>query len=668
MLKDNIKKINKAISGDRMLDRIREISCYHRIQASEGYRAAAIHCRKILQEDGIRSEILSYPARNEQRYLTMKVFQEWRCRKAYCNLIFPNKETIADYSEDNLSIIQKSYACDYRNTPVDIVLLDQGCDKSAYEGLDLAGKIIFVRDSFNLYLDWAIEKGGAIGIITDHIAEVQGGRTRYDLLDIKKYNTFWWTKDNNEIKPFGFVLTPREGDKLAKLCLKMRKEKDKDSTKPPYPQVNCFVDSDFYDGTFENVCATLESESSEEILITAHLCHPRSSANDNASGVTAAMEVLKVIKDLIENGELPPLKRRIRILLIPEYTGIYAYLESIGADRSKIKAGINLDMVGGKQEKGYGPLTLSGLPRSTPSFVMDLATLILDELKKEVPGFSPGSLVPMFNSATVEFTGGSDNFILSDPAVGIPTPMLGQWPDMYYHTSGDTPEVISTHILSKSASIAAVYAYTLATLSEKDLPIIFGKAYVRMQEELTELQNRAIRGELSFLKLAEEFAHYADYYVKACEDYIRFFNGEDLLSINRMISLETDRIRHSANDMLSHFCTMNGVKPIDKSFQFEAKYMYIPRRKYISPINQLTEYTEASKVLKEALEQYIKNYRIQFSDSSYAELLIQYYIDGKRTAAEIAKNVIMDCRNGDEETVHQYIQLLLKLDLVDLIK
>ncbi len=665
MLRDNIKKINKAISGDRMLDRIREISCYHRIQASEGYREAAVHCSNKLMEYGIKSSILSYAADNKHRYLTMGVFQEWKCRQAYCKLVLPKSMTIADYSEDNLSIIQKSYSCDYRNKPIDIVLLDHGCDKSAYEGLDIAGKIIFVRDNFNSYLDWAIEKGGAAGVITDYIVEVQGGRSRYDLLDIKKYNTFWWTQDNNTIHPFGFVLTPREGDKLAEICRRMRRENDEDDTKPRYPQVTCFVDSEFYDGHIENVSGVLEGECDEEILITAHLCHPRSSANDNASGVSAAMEVLKVLHTLIESGELPPLKRSIRILLIPEYTGLYAYLESLGQEMSKIKAGINLDMVGGKQEKGYGPLTLSGLPRSTPSFVMDLAVLILEELKREVPGFSPGSLVPMFNSAIAEFTGGSDNFILSDPTIGIPAPMLGQWPDMYYHTSGDTPEVISTHILSKSGTLAATYAYTLATLSEKDLPYIFGKAYTRMQEELTELQYRAFRGELNNIQLAEEYEHYTEYYIKACEDYLRFFRKEELPGVEKMIAAETDRIRRSADDMLSHYMAISEDKPSAKATEVEDKYKYIPQRKYISPVNQLADYTGNSDVLKEALIQYTKNYRPLFSDSSYAELLMQYYIDGRRNAAEIAKNVIMDCRNGNMEAVHQYIQLLVLLGLVD---
>jgi len=669
VLKDNIIKINKAVSGDHMVERIREISCYHRIQASEGYRAAAIHCCNKLQEAGIKTELLSYPARNERWYLTMRVFQEWRCREAYCDLVLPDSKRIADFSEDNLSIIQKSYSCDYRSTPVDIVLLDRGCDEGAYEGLDLAGKIIFVRDSFNSYLDWAVEKGGAIGIITDHIAEVQGGRTRYDLLDIKKYNTFWWTTENNAVCPFGFVLTPRAGDELAKICREIRIENDKDGQKPRYPQATCFVDADFYDGFIENVSAALEGESSEEILITAHLCHPRSSANDNASGVAAAMEVLSTLRTLINKGELAPLKRTIRILLIPEYTGLYAYLEELGHERNKIMAGINLDMVGGRQEKGYGPLTISGLPRSTPSFVMDLAVLILDDLKKEVPGFSPGSMVPMFNSATVEFTGGSDNFILSDPSIGIPTPMLGQWPDMYYHTNGDTPEVISPYILSKSASLAATYAYTLATLSENDMPAILGKAYVRMQEELTELQNRALRGELNSTQVVDEYRHYTDYYVKACEDYLRFFCGEEQNRVKKMIDLEVHRIRKSAEDMLSHFFSLYREKiALVKKTSVEDKYKYIPHRKYVSPVNQLADYAASSDSLKAELSKYSKKYRPLFSDSSYAELLIQYYIDGKRTVAEIAEKVMMDCRKGDMEAVHQYIQLLMKLDLLNCVE
>lgn len=639
-----------------MLERIREITCYHRIQASEGYRNAAIHCRDKLLEYGVESQLLSYPTGYDKWHMTMHGFQEWGCKEAYCDLIGPDKKRIADYSEDNLSIIQKSFSCDYSDTPVDVVLLDRGPDSNMYDDIDIKGKIIFVRDNFNSYLDWAIQKRGAIGIITDYIAEVDGVRNRYDLLDIKKYNTFWWTKENTDLQPFGFVLTPREGDKLAELCRKSSK----------YPQVTCFVDSEFKNGFIENVSATIAGETSDEILITAHLCHPRSSANDNASGVSAAMEVLKTLQTLINNGELTKPKRTIRILLIPEYTGIYAYLDSLGEERHKIKAGINLDMVGGKQEAGYGPLTISGLPRSTPSFVMDLAVLILDELKKEIPGFSPGSLVPMFNSATAEFTSGSDNFILSDPSIGIPTPMLGQWPDKYYHTSGDTPQVISTHILSKSATIAAAYAYTLAKLSLEDLPFIFGKAYLRMQNELNELQNRVLNKEIPIINLIDGFKHYTEYYVKACEDYLRFFSEEEISKVKEMIDLEIARIRQSSDNMLKHFMDMNKENLSHSIKAVDDKYQYIPRRKYISPINQLSEFTAQNDNLVTALGDYIKGYRPLFSDSAYAELLIQYYIDGKSTINEIAKKVIIDCRDGDIEAVRQYILLLEKFDLVDI--
>lgn len=61
------------------------------------------------------------------------------------------------------------------------------------------------------------------------------------------------------------------------------------------------------------------------------------------------------------------------------------------------------------------------------------------------------------------FSAGSDHYILSDPSVGIPTPMLIQWPDTFYHTSADTPDKVSPDSLARSGALAATYAYWLAT-------------------------------------------------------------------------------------------------------------------------------------------------------------------------------------------------------------
>ena len=103
----------------------------------------------------------------------------------------------------------------------------------------------------------------------------------------------------------------------------------------------------------------------------------RASANDNASGVGVALEAARTLQRLIAAGQLPQPRRSIRILLIPEMTGTYAYLASHEDHIDKMLAGINLDMVGEKQELCQGPLVAEYPPEASGSFVGDLAAAIL---------------------------------------------------------------------------------------------------------------------------------------------------------------------------------------------------------------------------------------------------------------------------------------------------
>jgi len=150
------QKIIQSISGERAFYSVREIANFHRIQASTGYRAAAYHVKQRLEENGLDVSIKTYPADGKTWYYTSKMFQEWDCRDAQLNLVSP-VECLADFRANNLSIIQRSYPCDFRSQPLDIVLLDQGSAPKAYEGLDLKGKLVFVREHFQAFVDWAVK-------------------------------------------------------------------------------------------------------------------------------------------------------------------------------------------------------------------------------------------------------------------------------------------------------------------------------------------------------------------------------------------------------------------------------------------------------------------------------------------------------------------------------
>ena len=665
-MRETIRKIKNNISGDRAYYWVREIANFHRIQASTGYRAAAEHVTNRLKENGINAGIRSYPADGKTWYLTNKMFKEWDCKSAELTLVSPKKR-LADFQGNNTSIIQKSYPADFRDKPLDIVHLDKGSAAENYPDLDLKGKLIFIHQPFVEFMDWAVKERGAVGIISDYLREMPGVRTRADLYDILNYTSFWWKHTKDEPKIFGFVLTPRSGDELAKLCRDTDAAHQKDPEKPKYLQATGFVNAKLYDGAIEVVEAVIEGETDEEILITSHLCHPRASANDNASGVGASTEALKTIHDMIQSGELPKPKRTLRMIFIPEFTGTYAYLADIGDDVKRIKAGINLDMVGGRQGNGYGPVTFTAVPYSTPTFVMDMAAVVLDEVRNEGNSLTKGESVPLFNSVILPFSGGSDHMILSDPTIGVPTPMLGQWPDIFYHTSGDTIEVVDPKILHKSASLCAGYVYALANLSEADVPVIMNRGRQEFVTALTGILEDGLEGQLKTGELYERFEARVAYARESCRTYLDFFpknpvRGRVRKAVDREISLL---------DLLARTLWSNHISAHEPAFVYAAdavpeEYRYVPVRRFKSPLVHLDDYALDDKKLMAAYKEFVNGTQKGLPESYAFETLITFYMDGKRSLWEIAKAAGRDAGGGDAEYADLYVKLLEKLGLAEI--
>lgn len=664
-MQKTIKKIVEAVSGERIYRTVQEVSNFHRIQASTGYRAAAQHVTKKLLEYGLNTKVKSYPADGKTWFLTSKMFKEWHCEEGYLKLTGETR-CLADYKTNNQSIIQRSYACDYRNKPLDIVLMDKGNDPEAYQGVDLKGKLIFVREHFQEFLDWAIKEKGAVGFITDFMRELKDVRARYDLHDTLNYTSFWWKHTEDEPKTFGFVLTPREGDKLAKRCQETRKEHQIDASKPPNLQANCFVDASLYDGEIEVVETVLEGKTDEEVLIVSHLCHPRSSANDNASGVAASIEAMNVLRKLTQNGELPALERTVRMIFIPEFTGTYAYLADLGDSVSKIKAGINMDMVGGRQSHGYGPITVSGVPHSTPTFVVNLAAMVLDEVRKNVPGQTKDNSVAMFNSRVTDFEAGSDHFILSDPKVNVPTIMLGQWPDINYHTGADTMDVIDPFILHKSASICASYIYLLSNLSADDQEQILLKSRSRFVEEITSILNTSIEQSWETELTVEKVAHYTNYF-KACNQTLLNHVVQDTSAgMEKLVEKEAVLIDEFSKMMVDRFLEARQPGFVYHRPPTDSMYAYVPVRKFNAPIIHLDDYAVNDPDNLAAYQKHMKGERSKLHSGHSFDAIVGYYMDGKRTLAEIAKETMLETRDGNLNYTHQYVQLLRQLGLVDI--
>ncbi|MFI7537280.1 DUF4910 domain-containing protein [Streptosporangium sp. NPDC049376] len=186
----------------------------------------------------------------------------------------------------------------------------------------------------------------------------------------------------------------------------------------------------------------------DEVWITAHLCHPRPSANDNASGVAALLGVATVL------GRLPRRSgaRPIRFLWGPEFVGTAATLhDRLGPGRTgrPPHALVNLDMVGEDQDLCAAPFVVERPPDLRPSLFGPLAEHVVDRV------FAATAEEPGDWSAS-PFLGFSDHALLADPGIARPAVQLCHPADRFNHSAGDTLDKVSPVEMRRSVTVAAV--------------------------------------------------------------------------------------------------------------------------------------------------------------------------------------------------------------------
>jgi hypothetical protein len=650
--RQTIAKIVTAVSEHRLDRVVRGLNQYPRYWATQGYRDAALWAERYLAAEGINAEVKSYPANRELFYQTMPSPEDWECTEAWCELVEDGNRRIADWAAHSNSVAEGSGACPPMTKTAEVVWMATS-DEGDYEGVDFTGKVV-VLDQFRPHAArWVFEQRGAIGFI--RVSDPVDGRD--DAMHWSSMREFYWQPY------FGFAVPPREGCRIRELIATLDKEGKKLHT-------NCLVKSSRSKGSFELLTALLPGKSDEEVLIVAHQCHPQNSCNDNISGCSASIEALRVLSLLIERGELAPLKRGIRLLLVPEMLGSYAFVGERAHQGSlgKVRAGINLDMVGASQNDHNGPLTICESPFSLPSFVGGLGKAVLEELRKDAFEMKPSNTVPLFNSIVLEYHGGSDHAIFSDPKVGVAMPMLSQLPDRYYHSDADLPETLDPFILAKSASLGAAFVYTLATLELDDLPLIMQNTSELMLRRLGSVLEALRGGEYTPELAAAMVAQYVAYYQGICDSYLPFFEGEERAVVAQLVEAEKQRLATIAT------ATVSRIEELPELGAFSRldgpAYDAIPSREFLGQAfyiaNEGEEHAELVEGGLEKLAAFKKRYNEETMPNPSQHTLV-FYIDGKRSIREIIKNVLLENHGkGDPEVMLAFLQLLADLRLIQL--
>jgi aminopeptidase-like protein len=162
-----------------------------------------------------------------------------------------------------------------------------------------------------------------------------------------------------------------------------------------------------------------------EVVVCAHVDHP-AQANDDASGVAVAVE----LANRLAANPLPDDALRVRFLFCPERIGSIAWLHENAPTRAHTRAGLFLEMCGTD-----GPIRLV---RARGGTINRIALRCLEIACGEPYGSAPSNDEQVFNA----------------PGIDIPMISLSRWPYPEYHTSDDTPDILSEDKLRQMADVA----------------------------------------------------------------------------------------------------------------------------------------------------------------------------------------------------------------------
>ncbi len=656
MYQDIVREVTREVSGSMSFGFVQDISRFHRIQASPGFRQAAEYAFNVARECGVLASIEKYPADFQATYWGMRSFNEWCCSYARLSMTEPDTLVLADFLDCPISLVQRSSATREGGIEADVVLVDDAEQRHAYDNIDVSGKVVFARGDVNTVRRAAAD-AGAIGLITDQMSEFEPVRTRMDLPDSRQYTSFWPIPEDQDF--FGFVLTPRQGERLRHLLLIEKK----------HVRVKAEVLANTYPGEYEVVNGCIPGTSSQEVWAVAHLCHPKPSANDNASGAGVLLECIRVLNLLIGSGRLAAPKRSIRFLLVPEMTGTYCFAAHNEHLLREVIAAVNLDMVGENQELCKGSLIVEKPPRALGSYAGELLAHILSYIAGDLTNLANTSKYSSFRHTVSPFSGGSDHYILSDPTVGIACPMLIQWPDKFYHTSADTLDKVDPKMLARVATLTASYLYFLANAGPNEAKFCGHILISDFERQMCQiLDDCASAQDCTPGKLEKTLSRLEFLLERRCED-MRSLNNlaapSEQACVQALIErLQTQlgRVFDARTEHLRAECTCAQDTPseIGESCWDNTAKQTVPRRKHRGPVDTRGYIEYLPKEDSASWFRYLK----QNPSARRLTPYVLYWSDGIRTLWDIACLIEKEIGVRDVESVVRYYEILRKCGLI----
>ncbi|WDZ85849.1 DUF4910 domain-containing protein [Micromonospora cathayae] len=417
-----------AVPTDEMTAMVARLAALDRYQASEGIdRAAELVATAAVRAGLSDVRVDRYVADGTARWWTFDAPTGWTPHRATLHVDGPDGLAL-DHATHPFLVATYSASTPPAGLTAPLVAFRP--DASTTE---LAGALLVVdRDTFrDGSLLPRLGAAGAVGFVTDAPWRDDGGTARRGRIELPAGSPL-----------LAFSLTPEEFVAAGRLAGRrsVARVHVEVADGAPMPVVSGLLPGD---------------GDQAEVWMMAHLCHPRPSANDNASGVAAALAAARTLAAARRSDPGRGGRRPVRFFWGPEFVGTAAVLHDRRHDPVPPAAVINLDMVGEDQLRCAAPFVVERPPDCHPTLLTPLAEHVVAEtFAATAAGGGTWGSVP--------FQGFSDHALFADPGVRVPAVQFCHPADRFNHSAADTVDKVSPLEMRRSAAAAAALAQLCA--------------------------------------------------------------------------------------------------------------------------------------------------------------------------------------------------------------
>jgi aminopeptidase YwaD len=636
-------------NGAVAYENLRFLTTLHRVPATADFDQAARFILQRAREYGLSdAHSEQFAIDGKKQYGLMRSYLGWKVEEAQLWELRPEHLLLGDWSTDPIHLADYSHSGDVETELVDV---DDGAKEADYKGKDVRGKIVLADGVLARVQELAVAQHGAAGIVSD----MPNQTTAWSGIDTTVVR--WGHLDARQPSGFAFMISRQTAE-----ALRSRLRNNESIT------LNAHVKATVGHGQWTVVTATIPGTDSSagEIIYSCHLDHERPGANDNGSGCVTILESARVLKRLIDSGQLPQPKRTLRFIWGPEVEGTMAFLATHPEIRQRLRASIHMDMVGGDPFKNKSIFHVTGTPWSLPSFVTDVGTVFLDAIRTAASGYAAGELPA--DQGIVEtraggggtrneliadvtpYSSGSDHDDFDSSTIAVPSLYLRDWPDVYIHTNRDNLDQIDATKLRRVALLGAAAGYAYASLDAKQLPILLpfltAQSETRMAQSFLAAQNLVsdpdLKGDIAWYEAQNLLNQALNREIATLNSVVNFTGGPSELAADSEKALATQTA--SFRSVIEARAKVRGVtEPSPKApWAGSEEAKHIPVR--VGEFGPLTYQNDNALLARLGKERYAK---IKLINSESTQLLnvrdqselyayeIVNFINGKRTVGEI---------------------------------